>query len=54
MVTLRFYHYSENDEQVKKEAIATASKMNKERDCRASIDEIIEVPFGKLENRKVL
>lgn len=48
LVTLRYYAYAKDDESVKKESIAFAGQLNKEQDCQASVDEILDAPFGKV------
>lgn len=54
LVTLRYFVHTKDDDAAKKESISLAAKLNKEDDCLASIDEIVEAPYGKVPNRRIL
>ena len=54
LVTVSYYSYNPDDESAKRESLAFVGKLNKEQDCTASVDEILEVPRGIKSNRKIL
>lgn len=54
LVTVRYYLHTGNDESAKRESLKLASQLNKADDCQASVDEILEAPYGKKPNRRIL
>ena len=54
VVTISLYQYSDDDKRAIAEANAFAMKLNKDSDCRATADSIVEIPFGSTSTRKVL
>lgn len=55
VVSVSFYMWEDGDEQVKREALHFAAKMNSQSDCLATVDQIVESPFAKVTGlRKVM
>lgn len=53
VVTVSFYMDAEDDKQVIAEANKYTMNLNHQKDCRASVDGIVESQFGKIGHRKV-
>jgi hypothetical protein len=53
VVTVSFYMHAEDDETVIREAMHFANKLNHQKDCKATVDDIRESKFGKMGSRIV-
>lgn len=53
VVTVSFFMYGKDDKHVIQNATDYANKLNKEHDCRATVESITQSQFGKLGTRKV-
>ncbi len=53
VVTVSFFMYAEDDKAIMREASNYTSQLNKEQDCRATVECITQSQYGKLGTRKV-
>ena len=53
VVTISFFMYAEDDKDIMREASNYTSQLNKDQDCRATVESITQSQFGKLGTRKV-
>ncbi|MFM2307724.1 MAG: hypothetical protein RLZZ367_2393 [Bacteroidota bacterium] len=54
VITLSFYQHSATDTAAITEAMHFADALNRQHDCRATVDAIVESAYGKIGNRKVM
>ncbi len=54
LVTTSYYILAPDDESARKQEIKRVAELNKAEDCRATVDEIIEAPFGKSLGARIL
>lgn len=54
VITLSFYQHSATDAAAITEAMHIADVLNRQHDCRATVDAIVESAYGKIGNRKVM
>ena len=53
VVTVSFFMYAEDDKAIMREASNYTSQLNKDHDCRATVECITQSQYGKLGTRKV-
>ena len=53
VVTVSFFMYAEDDKAIMREASNYTSQLNKDQDCRATVEGITQSQYGKLGTRKV-
>lgn len=51
--SVSFYIYGKDDKEVQKKLAIFIAGLNKKYDNHASVDSIVEIPFGSFETRKV-
>lgn len=54
VITLSFYQHSATDTAAITEAMHMADTLNRQHDCRATVDAIVESAYGKIGHRKVM
>lgn len=54
LVTVRYFLHAGDDETAKRDSLKLTSQLNKADDCHASVDEILEAPFGKPCGKRIL
>lgn len=52
-VTFTFTEYAKNDEAIRQKAELFAQTLSQANDCDCRVAEIVEVPFARIERRKV-